>query len=187
MDADFLLIRKMKQGDDEAFDRFVHKYYGDILKYCSYHCRDEEYALDLAQETFVRFFARLSEYRHRGKTKNYLYTIAGNLCKNWYQKTKEILAGEGLLLGEPDPEAVQESGIVDKVLLEWAIANLPQELQEVIDRYYFQEKKIREIAAELDLGIPLVKYRLGQAKLKLRELIGKEEEGHESGRTDTKL
>lgn len=92
-----------------------------------------------------------------------------------------------MLLGEPDPEAVQESGIVDKVLLEWAIANLPQELQEVIDRYYFQEKKIREIAAELDLGIPLVKYRLGQAKLKLRELIGKEEEGHESGRTDTKL
>ena len=32
VDADFILIRKMKQGDDKAFDIFVHKYYGDILK-----------------------------------------------------------------------------------------------------------------------------------------------------------
>ena len=33
MDVDFLLIRKMKQGDDAAFDTFVRKYYDDILKY----------------------------------------------------------------------------------------------------------------------------------------------------------
>ena len=38
MDVDFLLIRKMKQGDDDAFDTFVRKYYNDILKYCVYHC-----------------------------------------------------------------------------------------------------------------------------------------------------
>lgn len=33
MITDFLLIQKMKQGDDEAFDLFVRKYYDDILKY----------------------------------------------------------------------------------------------------------------------------------------------------------
>ena len=53
MDVDFLLIRKMKQGDDDAFDTFVRKYYDDILKYCSYHCSDAEYAEDLTQETAV--------------------------------------------------------------------------------------------------------------------------------------
>ena len=40
MDLDFLLIRKMKQGDDEAFELFIHKYYRDILSYCKYHCAD---------------------------------------------------------------------------------------------------------------------------------------------------
>ena len=55
MDVDFLLIRKMKQGDDAAFDTFVRKYYDDILKYCSYHCSDAEYAEDLTQETFANF------------------------------------------------------------------------------------------------------------------------------------
>ena len=29
MDVDFLLIRKMRQGDDDAFDTFVRKYYDD--------------------------------------------------------------------------------------------------------------------------------------------------------------
>ena len=40
VDIDFLLIRKMKQGDDDAFDTFVRKYYDDILRYCGYHCSD---------------------------------------------------------------------------------------------------------------------------------------------------
>lgn len=73
---DFLLIRKMKQGDDDALDLFVHKYYQDILNYCHYHCSDKTYAEDLAQETFVHFFSKLSDYHYRGKTLNYLYTIA---------------------------------------------------------------------------------------------------------------
>ncbi len=32
MYGDFLLIRKMKQGDDTAFDIFVHKYYQEIME-----------------------------------------------------------------------------------------------------------------------------------------------------------
>ena len=34
--TDFLLIQKMKQGNEQAFDTFVRKYYNEILKYCSY-------------------------------------------------------------------------------------------------------------------------------------------------------
>ena len=58
MDADFLLIKRMKQGDEAAFEVFVRKYYEEILNYCSYHCFDRTYAEDLTQETFVRFFAK---------------------------------------------------------------------------------------------------------------------------------
>lgn len=80
----------MKQGDDNALDLFVRKYYQEILIYCHYHCSDKAYAEDLTQETFVRFFAKLSDYHYRGKTLNYLYTIACNLCKDYSKKIKEI-------------------------------------------------------------------------------------------------
>lgn len=96
--TDFLLIQKMKQGNEQAFNTFVRKYYNEILKYCSYHCYDTEYAEDLTQETFVNFFAKLSDYHYQGKTMNYLYTIAGNLCKNHCKKKKDVLMDDEFLL-----------------------------------------------------------------------------------------
>lgn len=108
MDTDFLLILKMKQGKEDVFDQFVHKYCGEILNYCRYHCFDIEYAQDLAQEIFLRFFTNLPQYRYKGKTKNYLYTIAGNLCKNFYCKKKDLpvegkeLEQEPVLAPDPD-------------------------------------------------------------------------------------
>ena len=91
MNSDFVLIMKMKRGDEAALERFVRKYYQIILNYCNYHCFDGSYAEDLTQETFARFFEKLSDYRCMGKTLNYLYTIAGNLCRDYYKKKKESL------------------------------------------------------------------------------------------------
>ena len=67
---DFLLIRRMKQGNDDAFEKFVRKYYAQILQYCRYHCFDMEQAEDLTQETFLKFIGSLQTYRHMRKAKN---------------------------------------------------------------------------------------------------------------------
>ena len=181
MDVDFLLIRKMKQGDDAAFDTFVRKYYDDILKYCSYHCSDAEYAEDLTQETFANFFAKLSDYLHKGKTKNYLYTIAGNLCKNYYKQQKPISIDEEQLSEMESASGNPEEKVTDKIMLEWALEQLPEEFRQVINLYYFQEMKLTEIASVLGIGLPLVKYRLKQARNRLQVLLGKEETFNESG------
>ena len=181
MDVDFLLIRKMKQGDDAAFDTFVRKYYDDILKYCSYHCSDAEYAEDLTQETFANFFAKLSDYRHKGKTKNYLYTIAGNLCKNYYKQQKPISIDEEQLSEMESASGNPEEKVTDKIMLEWALEQLPEECRQVINLDCFQEMKLTEIASVLGIGLPLVKYRLKQARNRLQVLLGKEETFNESG------
>lgn len=56
MDKDFLLINKMKNGDESAMESFVCRYYPKILCYCHYHVADRGYAEDITQETFVKFF-----------------------------------------------------------------------------------------------------------------------------------
>lgn len=176
MDADFILIRKMKQGDDKAFDIFVHKYYGDILKYCVYHCSNPEYAEDMTQEAFVHFFETLSAYCYKGKTKNYLYTIAGNLCKNYFKKKKEIFA-EDVKIEEKDfATNSYEDSIVERATLEEALNQLPSDLKNVIELYYFRELKLTEVAKAIQIGVPLVKYRLKQAKSRLQKLLEKEED-----------
>lgn len=172
---ELLLIQKMKQGDEEAFDRFVHKYYGEILKYCSYRCFDAGYAEDLTQETFVHFFANLSEFRYRGKTKNYLYRIAGNLCKDFYRIKKELPMNDEEMERSGVPDTMEH--ILDKVMVEEAVKALPPEFQEVIVLFYFQDMKLTEIADVLKISLSLVKYRLRQARKLLEQNMEKIERG----------
>lgn len=173
MDTDYFLIRRMKRGEESAFDLFVQKYYKEILTYCVYHCTDKGYAEDITQETFMRFFAKLSVYHFRGKTKNYLYTIAGNLCKDYLRKIKETSLEEVIGREAENAEDHAEDS-VNRYVIEWAIKQLPDNLKEVIILYYFQELKMIEIANILQISLPLVKYRLKQAKVKLEDLLREE-------------
>ena len=170
MDKDFLLINKMKNGDEAAMESFVRRYYPRILRYCHYHIADKSFAEDMAQETFENFFAALPVYRHRGKALNYLYTIAGNLCRDLYKKRADIPLRE-----VPDAGNYQMDPVNTRLDMEKALAGLSQESRDILILYFFQERKQREIAEILNIGLPLVKYRLKQAKLQLGGLLGKED------------
>ena len=170
MDADFLLLHRMKYGDDQAIEDFVRKYYPMILRYCHLHIQDTGYAEDLTQETFVRFFRTLNKYQHYGKAANYLYVIAGNLCRD-NQKKPEAIPMEEL----PEQPVYQIETLDLRLDVHQALEQLPPELREVTILYFFQELKQKEIACILGIGLPLVKYRVRRAKELLEQLIGKED------------
>lgn len=174
MDLELLLIQKMKRGDEKAFDVFVRRHYEEILKYCSYHCPDISYAEDLTQETFLHFFKKLSDYRYMGKTRNYLYTIAGNLCRDYYKKTKESLLEEQSGEIRNGLQRSETEDLLNKIAIGASLNELPEELQEVIVLYYFQGLKLAEISKVLQISLPLVKYRIKQAKKRLEKLLREE-------------
>lgn len=168
MDKDYALIRKMRRGDEEAFDLFVHEYYEDILRYCTYHSDNSEDAKDLAQDTFLRFFSSFASYSHRGKAKNYLYTIAGNLCKNHYRQPR----GQPLeSIGEEMLSESPEDALSTQITVRMCLDRLSEEYREVIILFYYQELKQTEIADVLGIGLPLVKYRLKKAKEQLEKML----------------
>ena len=182
---DFLLILQMKQGNEKAFDKFVRKYYAEILSYCRYHCLDHSEAEDLTQETFLRFMENIASYQHIGKAKNYLYVIAGNLCKNYAKKWKAESVEQEIL----ERELVSDGGIHRKekrMDVEQALGRLAPELREVILLIYFGDCKLKEAADILQIGLPLVKYRHKRAKEELKKFLG-EEDSDEFGKDDTKL
>ena len=61
--------------------------------------------------------------------------------------------------------------MLDKFAIQAALNELPDELREVVVLYYFQELKLAEIADLLQIGLPLVKYRMKQARLRLENLL----------------
>ena len=170
MDSDFLLIHRMKNGDDTAIETFVRKHYPVILRYCHLHIKDKSYAEDATQEVFVRFFRTLNTYQHYGKAQNYLYVIAGNICRDFYRKPEELSVGE-----LPDEPILEMEPLDLRLDVRGALDKLPPELREVTILFFFQEVKQKEIARILNIGLPLVKYRIKRAKELLASYLGKEE------------
>ena len=167
MDLDYLLVQRMRLGDEKALEAFVTKYYPAILKYCHLHIDDYGYAEDMAQETFARFFRTLKQYRHYGKAANYLYVIAANACRDYYRQNRELPLET--LPEEPDERAGSTEMQIE---VRMALDSLPEEIREVAILYFVQERKQKDIAAVLGIGLPLVKYRTSRARELLAAFLG---------------
>lgn len=163
---DFLLVKKAKNGDEQAGEQLIRKYYAAIYQYCFLHLCDRDLAEDMAQETFTRFFEALQTYTDYGKLKNYLYRIAGNIIKNYYKKKKELLVEE---MSEIPGSDMRDAEI--RMDIEQAIDRLPKELKEITILFFFQDLKQKDIAKLLDINLSLVKYRISRAKKLLSEYL----------------
>ncbi|MDE7313331.1 MAG: RNA polymerase sigma factor [Eubacterium sp.] len=167
-EPDFLLVQKMRMGDEKALEAFVTKYYSKILAYCRMHTDDQDYAQDLAQETFARFFRSFRQYQHYGKAANYLYVVASNLCSDYYRRKKEQLFDTDAVRDAPD----ERCGDPDiGLMVRMALERLPEEIRETAVLYFMQERKQKDIAAILGIGLPLVKYRIRRARELLSEYL----------------
>lgn len=163
---DFLLIKKVKSGDEQAEEQLIKKYYSAIYQYCFLHLHDRELAEDMTQETFARYFESLQTYTEYGKLKNYLYRIAGNIIKNYYKKKKELPMEEAPWTPSTD---IRDAEV--RMDIERAVDRLPDELKEITILFFFQELKQKDIAELLNIKLSLVKYRISRAKKLLSEYL----------------
>ena len=85
---DTRFIKQLKKGDKEGINSLFDKYYDRVCGYCYRRVTHREAAQDITQEVFLRVFKHIEDYRHYGKFENYLYVVAGNLCKDFYKKKK---------------------------------------------------------------------------------------------------
>ena len=159
MISDFLLIQKIRNGDNRAGNEFVKKYYPLIYQYCFLHIHDRDCAEDMTQETFVRFFEAVMNRTDIAKVKSYLYRVAGNTVKNYYRKKKELL-----LEKLPDTVENNAADIEVRLDIERAVARLPDEIREITILFFFQGLKQKEISDLLGIKLSLVKYRVSKAK-----------------------
>ena len=119
----------------------------------------------MCQDTFVSFIEHYGEYRHEGKTKNYLYTIAKNKCKDYYKKKTPLFMEE-----VPEQEVVQS--IEESIVIRQMVMNLPEELREAVVLRYFQNLRYKDIAAILKVSSSLAKYRVKKGLEMLSEMEG---------------
>lgn len=76
------LVRRLKQGDERAFQELVHTYQDRIFGLVYRMIGNRQEAEDIAQEVFISVHRGIANYRGEGRFYTWLYRIASNTCKN---------------------------------------------------------------------------------------------------------
>lgn len=111
----------------------LEEQYDRIFKYLYFHIHDRHMAEDLTQEAFLRFLGSRT-YRDENRQLQYLYTIARNLCRQYY---RDITITYSLDEVADIPETAGfENSLIQRLALQNALESLsPQERELLFLRY----------------------------------------------------
>lgn len=187
-DHDSDLVEKCVQGDREAFDALVEKYYKKIYNLAYRFVGDSEEANDLAQEIFTAAYQNLKKFRGDAKFSTWLFQIATNRGKNKFKYLKR--RGYFLSRGQPDDE--DERDYVEKVIpddttnpediliskqiqkmVQDAINELDPDHKEIVILRDIEGFSYEEIARILNLPEGTTKSRLHRARMVVKEKLKK--------------
>ncbi len=154
---------------EETLERMMAQYGTALLRMAFLYLRDASLAEDAVQETFVKAYTHMSQFRGESTEKSWLMRIAINTCKDFRRSSWLRLVDRRTPL-DALPEACGEwREPDDTVLLE--VMRLPDRDKEVILLRYYQNMKIGEISDALNIPEPTVSSRLRRAKEKLHRKL----------------
>ncbi len=150
---------------EEALTGLMLQYEKDVLGMCCLYLHDLLLAEDATQETFLKAYKGLTEFRGECSEKTWLMRIAINTCKDMRRNAWFRLVDRRMILEQlPVPSTPPSE---ESTLLTTEVANLPGKYREVVLLYYYQRMKLHEVAQILGVSIPAVSKRLKQARRKL--------------------
>jgi RNA polymerase sigma-70 factor (ECF subfamily) len=190
-DADAALIERVKLGDVRAFEMLVVKYQRRIERLIGRMVRDVDLVPDIAQETFIRAYRAIPQFRGESAFYTWLYRIAVNTAKKALVDLKRdpIVTESALASRDDDDETsrveneLSDGETPDAVLaskeiaaaVNSAIEALSEDLRQAITLREIEGLSYEEIAEMMNCPIGTVRSRIFRAReaiaLRLRPLL----------------
>ncbi len=185
-----LLIRRLQQREERAFQEVVRLYQHKVFNLVFRMIGNREEAEDVAQEVFVTVFKSIDGFRGESKFSTWLYRIAANHCKNRlkylgrrsYKATGDFdeAAERELQAAQPSattphidgPEKVLEGLQLERMVQE-GIAMLDEEHRILIVLRDVEDLSYQEICNITGLAEGTVKSRLHRARMSLKDYLAK--------------
>ena len=191
-DVDAPLIERVKAGDVKAFEMLVVKYRRRIERLIGRMVRDVDLVPDIAQETFIRAYRAIPQFRGESAFYTWLYRIAVNTAKKQLMELKrDPLVTESARASRDDdddagscveneltdgetPDAVLASKQI-AAAVNFAIEALSDDLRQAITLREIEGLSYEEIAEMMNCPIGTVRSRIFRAReaiaLRLRPLL----------------
>ena len=176
------LVKRVQNGDKIAFDILVLKYQQKVVNLISRFVSDQAECYDIAQETFIKAYRAIGNFRGDSQFYTWLYRIAANTAKNYLAsrarkspaysvdvEDAEHYEGESGLKEYANPENLLLTDEIKKTIFR-AIEALPEDLKSAITLRELEGLSYEEIAEVMDCPIGTVRSRIFRA----RDAIDKE-------------
>jgi RNA polymerase sigma-70 factor, ECF subfamily len=176
------LIQRAQKGDQNAFAVLVDAHQRYVYNLAFRVLKDENEALDLTQETFVRAWTALPNFKGQSQFRTWLYRITTNLCYNRLPNLRRSLNDLGDDVMDEIPETTIDNPAREfessetRTHLYKAIDGLDANYKLLITLRYQNELSYDEIASTLNLPLGTVKTGIFRAKEQLRKSLAHLEE-----------
>lgn len=180
------LVEQARQGDARAFEALVNRYKDKIYVYVNRMIHDSVEAEDITQDTFLRAYQSLVNFRGASSFQTWLYRIASNLVIDAVRRRKrrddgnisldapvdtdEGEVGRDLPDERRGPEELAAGAAVQEEVRN-AISQISPKLQPVLVMYDLQGMSYQEIADVMGCPLGTVKSRLFNARAQLKEML----------------
>ena len=191
IDADELLIERIKSGDMAAYNVMVIRHYDRIFSRVLQLLNNKQDAEEVTQDAFIRAHRGLENFRGDASFSTWLYQIATNLAHNrywyWFRRKRDqsisldqsqcedgslILENVMPCADENPAEAVVTQEFVDRVSA--CMQYLNDKHKEVLILRNVKNLTYDEIAQQLEISVGTVKSRIARARESLRGLLGED-------------
>lgn len=175
-DLDEVLVKRVQAGERKAFDLLVRRYQHKVLGVISRYVADWAEAQDVAQESFIRAYRAIGNFRGESAFYTWLYKIATNTAKNWLVSqgrrppTDDVQVDDAVHLdaavrlkdsSTPERELLRQE--IERTVFE-TVEALPDELRQAITLREVEGLSYEEISERMDCPIGTVRSRIFRAR-----------------------
>ena len=174
--SDELLVKKVQEGDTNAYNVLVIKYQYKVAQIISKFVANNADINDIAQDVFIKAYKAINSFRGESSFYTWLYRIVVNAAKTFLESNSkhknsidvdspefQSIDEQGILASKDTPDRIIESQELHEVILK-AMNDLPKELREAITLREIEGMSYDDMAIALKVPVGTVRSRIFRAR-----------------------
>ena len=174
--SDELLVKKVQEGDTNAYNVLVIKYQYKVAQIISKFVANNADINDIAQDAFIKPYKAINSFRGESSFYTWLYRIVVNAAKTFLESNSkhknsidvdspefQSIDEQGILASKDTPDRIIESQELHEVILK-AMNDLPKELREAITLREIEGMSYDDMAIALKVPVGTVRSRIFRAR-----------------------
>ena len=174
--SDELLVKKVQEGDTNAYNVLVIKYQYKVSQIISKFVANNADINDIAQDAFIKAYKAINSFRGESSFYTWLYRIVVNAAKTFLESNSkhknsidvdspefQSIDEQGILASKDTPDRIIESQELHEVILK-AMNDLPKELREAITLREIEGMSYDDMAIALKVPVGTVRSRISRAR-----------------------